>query len=178
MLRIVLFMLLIFVFSIGVADAQGTREFNLRPMQSHWTKICGFDRAKNIEACYTTRNFGLDRRKKPSLDIAVYDIQGRDARIVRFLLPVGLRTDQGVAFSIDGGALGSGSFKICFPNGCFAEARVGEPVIDAMKRGGEMQVAVRDQSNKAVVFDVPLAGFGATFDGAGTRYRARPSRRQ
>ena len=88
-----------------------------------------------------------------------------ETRIVRFLMPVGLMLRPGFRFSVDKGPVSEGSFEICFPNGCFAEAKVKKDVIDAAKKGKIMTVVVKNQANAEVVFNVPLEGFGKAFDG-------------
>ena len=59
----------------------------------------------------------------------------------------------------------TGAFEICFPNGCFAEAKVKKATVDAMKKGEKMTVVVKNQANAEVVFFLPLSNFGKAFDG-------------
>jgi invasion protein IalB len=139
---------------------------DLQPTQGEWTKICGKDQAANKEICYTTRDFGTAADQPPVLALAVYDIKGDDQRIVRLLLPVALMLRPGFRFSIDKGATQEGGFEICFPNGCFAEAKVKGPTIEQMKKGANMNISVKNQANNEVTFGIPLAGFGKAFDGA------------
>ena len=58
--------------------------------------------------------------------VAVYDIESGDERnrIVRLLMPLGLMLQPGIRFAADQNRPTNGSFAICFPNGCFAEAPV------------------------------------------------------
>jgi invasion protein IalB len=137
----------------------------LVPTQNSWTKVCGKDQAANKDICYTTRDFGVQADQAPILAVAVYDIKGDDQRIVRLLLPVGLMLRPGFRFAIDKGAAFEGAFEICFPNGCFAEAKVKTPAIDALKKGSSLTISVRNQVNNEVDFNIPLAGFGDSFDG-------------
>ncbi|MBX9738528.1 MAG: invasion associated locus B family protein [Beijerinckiaceae bacterium] len=145
---------------------QGPLRVELQPTQGDWTKVCGKDPAANKEICYTTRDFGTAADQPPVLALAVYDVKGDDQRIVRLLLPVALLLRPGFRFSVDKGATQEGGFEICFPNGCFAEAKVKGPSIDQMKKGTVMNVAVKNQANNEVTFALPLAGFAKAFDGA------------
>ncbi|HUO55169.1 MAG TPA: invasion associated locus B family protein [Rhodoblastus sp.] len=152
----------------GAAPAgapQGPLKVDLIPTQADWTKVCGHDNAANKDICYTTRDFGAQKDQAPVLALAVYDVKGDETRIVRFLMPVGLMLRPGFRFSVDKGPVSEGSFEICFPNGCFAEAKVKKDVIDAAKKGKIMTVVVKNQANAEVVFNVPLEGFGKAFDG-------------
>lgn len=133
--------------------------------QKEWTKVCGKDQAANKEVCYTTRDFSAEPGKPPVLALAVYDIKGDDTKIVRMLMPIGLMLRPGFRFAVDGGQPTEGAYEICFPNGCFAEAKVKTATIDTMKRGTSLTVSVRNQANQQVDFAVPLEGFGKAFDG-------------
>lgn len=138
----------------------------LKPAQPQWTKVCGKDEQANKEICYTTRDFGTDPNTPPVLALAVYDIKGDDTKVIRLLMPVGLMLEPGFRFGIDKGANLDGKFQICFPNGCFAEAKVKAPTIAALKKGTLMNVYVKNQVNNEVHFVLPLEGFGTAFDGA------------
>ena len=151
------------------APAPGTGQPNnkltLVPTQKEWTKVCGKDQSANKEVCYTTRDFSAEPGKPPVLALAVYDIKGDDTKIVRMLMPIGLMLRPGFRFVVDNGQPTEGAYEICFPNGCFAEAKVKTALIDTMKSGSSMSVSVRNQGNAEVIFSVPLEGFGKAFDG-------------
>ena len=144
----------------------GPVRVDLQPAQGDWTKVCGKDQAANKEICYTTRDFGQGPDQPPVLALAVYDVKGDDTKIVRLLLPVSLLLRPGFRFQVDNGAPQEGAFEICFPNGCFAEAKVKANVIDSLKKGTTLAISVRNQVSNEVTFAVPLAGFGKSFDGA------------
>ncbi|HLH11905.1 MAG TPA: invasion associated locus B family protein [Methylovirgula sp.] len=147
------------------AQPQGPIRLELIGTQSQWTKVCGHDQAANKDVCYTTRDFSTQANQPPVLAVAIYDIKGDDTRIVRMLMPVGLMLRPGFRFWIDKGTTMDGAFEICFPNGCFAEAKIKGATVDEMKKGTTLNVAVRNQANNEVTFGVPLADFGKTFDG-------------
>jgi invasion protein IalB len=144
---------------------QGPIRIELSPTQNDWTKVCGRDQAAGKDICYTTRDFSAQADQPPVLALAIYDVTGDDTRIVRLLLPVGLLLRPGFRFAVDKGATIEGNFEICFPNGCFAEAKVKGATIDQLKKGNTLNVAVKNQVNNEVTFAVPLTGFGKAFDG-------------
>lgn len=147
------------------AAPQGPIRLELLGTQAKWTKVCGHDQAANKDVCYTTRDFSTQANQAPVLAVAIYDIKGEETRIIRLLMPVGLMLHPGFRFWVDKGATLDGTFEICFPNGCFAEAKIKGPTIDQMKKGTTLNVAVRNQANNEVTFGIPLAGFGPAFDG-------------
>lgn len=151
------------------AAPQGPIAATLSPVQPDWTKVCGKDPATQKEICYTTRDFGAAAKEgeapQPLLALAVYDPKADDTKIIRLLLPPGLMLKPGFRFAIDKGAMEAGAFEICFPNGCFAEAKVKKAVVDGMKKAEKMTVIVKNQANSEVTFYLPLTNFGKAFDG-------------
>ncbi len=143
---------------------QGPVKADLVPVQPEWTKVCGGDPQSQKEVCYTTRDFGI-QADQPILALAVYDPKGAPEKVIRLLLPPGLLLKPGFRFSIDKGPQESGAFEICFPNGCFAEAKVKPSVVDNLKKAEKLSVVVKNQVNNEVTFVLPLAAFGKAFDG-------------
>jgi invasion protein IalB len=144
---------------------QGPMKVDLLPSQPDWTKVCGKDQTAGKEICYTTRDFGTQADQPPVLALAVYDVKGDDTKIIRMLVPVGLMLRPGFRFSIDKGPLMEGGYEICFPNGCFGEAKVKSAIIDSMKKATALSVIVKNQVNAEVNFNIPLANFGKAYDG-------------
>ncbi|MCC2096967.1 MAG: invasion associated locus B family protein [Hyphomicrobiales bacterium] len=145
--------------------APASNRVELKPMQKRWTKVCGKDPGVKKEICYTTRDFGQNENQPPVMALAVYDPKGDKTKIVRLLLPVGLLLQPGFRFSVDKSATQEGNFEICFPNGCFAQAKIDPRALSRLKRGKELNVFVRNQAAAEVSFVVPLEGFGKAFDG-------------
>ena len=148
------------------APAASATQVALQPSQADWTKVCGKDPATAKEICYTTRDFGQAADQPPVLALAVYDVKGDDNKILRLLMPPALLLRPGIRVSIDKGAAIEGTFEICFPNGCFAEAKVRTATVDQIKKGASLNVFVKNQFNNEIAFTLPLAGFGKAFDGA------------
>jgi invasion protein IalB len=144
---------------------QGPMKVDLLPSQPDWTKVCGKDQTAGKEICYTTRDFGTQADQPPVLALAVYDVKGDDTKIIRMLVPVGLMLRPGFRFSIDKGPQMEGGYEICFPNGCFGEAKVKSGIIDTMKKATALSVTVKNQVNAEVNFNIPLANFGKAYDG-------------
>ncbi len=147
------------------AAPSGPIKIELLGLQSPWTKICGKDQSTNKEVCYTTRDFGQAADQPPTLAVAVYQMSNEEKRIARFLLPVALLLKPGFRMTIDKGEPISGSFALCFPNGCFAEAELNGASIAALKKAQAISVVVRNQAGVEVTFTVPMKDFAAAFDG-------------
>lgn len=153
------------------AQNAGPQIINVKsePSQADWTKVCGKDQGSGTDVCYTTRDFVSDSGQ-PVLAVAVYDMKNaatkQEVKVVRFLLPLGLMLAPGMRFDVDGKDVTGGKFAVCFPNGCFAEAGgISNEVVNGFKKGTTLNVRVQNQTQREVVFAVPLAGFGKSFDG-------------
>jgi invasion protein IalB len=144
---------------------QGPVKLDLVPTQNEWTKVCGHDPTANKDICYTTRDFSAKAGEPPVLALAIYDIKGDDTRILRLLVPVGLMLKPGFRFAADKGPTHDGAFEICFPNGCFAEAKINGQLVDQIKKAATLSVAVKNAGNNEVTFQIPVAGLGKSFDG-------------
>jgi invasion protein IalB len=148
------------------AQQTGPARLDLQPMQSPWTKICGTDQGNNRQVCYTTRDFGQAPDQPPTLAVAIYQMQGDENRVARFLLPVALMIRPGFRLYIDKGEPIKGEFAICFPNGCFAETRLDGAMMTTLKKAQTLTVQVKNQGNVEVNFTLPMKDFAAAFDGA------------
>ncbi|MGY6645617.1 MAG: invasion associated locus B family protein [Salinarimonas sp.] len=138
------------------------------PSQTEWTKVCGTDPSTEANICYTTRDF-ISEDGEPLMAVAVYDIEGGDPdepnKVVRMLMPLGLLLQPGIRFAADQNRPTNGSYAICFPNGCFAEATIDEERLDQFKAGETLNVSVQNQIGQVVTFAVPLEGFTEGFEG-------------
>lgn len=148
------------------AAPAGPQVVELVGSQPEWTKVCGVNPDNKKKVCYTTRDFGQQVGEPPVLAVAVYDVEGEDKRQIRILMPLALLLKPGFRFGVDKGERLEGKFAICFPNGCFAEAEIGGPVINTLKKGAVLSVVVRNQVNNEITFSLPLKDFGKAFDGA------------
>jgi invasion protein IalB len=150
----------------GAPQQSGPQRVELQGIQPDWVKVCGKDPANNREVCYITRDFGIDPSQGPVLAVAIYDVKGDDVHPVRFVMPFALMIKPGIRFVVDKGpAFQEGSFEICMPNGCFAEAKVKTQVIDTLKKGTTLSLVAKNQVNNEITFVMPLTGFGKAFDG-------------
>jgi invasion protein IalB len=148
------------------AQPTGPVKLDLVAMQSPWTKLCGKDASNNgREVCYTTRDFGQSGGQGPTLAMAVYQMAGEDKRNVRFLLPLGLLLRPGFRMTLEKGEPIDGKFALCFPTGCFAEAEINGATLGVLKKSPTAAIAVRNQANVEVTFNIPMKDFAAAFDG-------------
>jgi len=148
------------------APAPPVRRIELTPMRGDWVKVCFQDAQSRREVCYTTRDFA-EEPETPIVSLEVFDFKGDDGKLLRLMTPLGLALKPGFRFSVDKGRQESGGFEVCFPSGCYADAKTPGATIEAMKKGERLLLSVKKISGEELTFSLPLAGFGASFDGPG-----------
>ena len=142
----------------GQAAAAGPVKLELVGLQPQWTKQCSKDQGGK-EVCLTQREFGQVVDQPPTLIIAVYQI-GEEHRFARFVLPLGFLLSPGFRLLPEKGEPIPGRFAFCLPQGCFAEAELGNAGINALKKSATASVVVRNQANTEVTFSFPMRDFG------------------
>ncbi|MER2265031.1 invasion associated locus B family protein [Methylobacterium oxalidis] len=171
----------------GPTTQQPPQVLNVKPEpgQPGWIKVCNKDQAGN-DLCSTTRDF-VSEGGKPLMAIALYEMRSgqtkQEARVVRFLVPLGIMIQPGIRFTVDGQQATTGKFNACLPIGCFSEATIGPDTLAALKKGASLKLAVLNQTQRELNFMVPLAGLGPTLDGPAMteeeqkKYQAEVARR-
>jgi invasion protein IalB len=150
----------------GAPSAQGApSKVDAVPVQAEWNKICEEDPQSKKQTCLTTRDFGV-QADQPMFAVAVYDQKGApEPNLVRLLMPLGTPLRAGFRLIVDKNPPESGSFEVCFPGGCFADAKIKPPFVDSMKKGEKLNIIVKQPSGAETTIAIPLAGFGKSWDG-------------
>jgi invasion protein IalB len=141
----------------------GPVKLELVGLQPQWVKQCNKD-PSGKEVCLTQREFGQVLDQPPTLIIAVYQI-AEEHRFARFVLPLGFLLSPGFRLLPEKGEPIPGRFAFCLPQGCFAEAELGNAGINSLKKSTTASVVVRNQANNEVTFTFPMRDFGAAYDG-------------
>lgn len=148
----------------GQASQLGPVKLDLVGLQPQWMKQCSKDQAGK-EVCLTQREFGQVVDQPPTLIIAVYQV-GEEHRFARFVLPLGFLLSPGFRLLPEKGEPIPGRFAFCLPQGCFAEAELGNAGLNALKKSSAASVVVRNQANSEVTFTFPMKDFAGAYDGA------------
>jgi invasion protein IalB len=152
----------------AAAPAGGGIKVPLKPApeQPDWLKVCGEDPAIKKTVCFTQRQF-VAENNQPVMAVAVYAVKDDTRRFARFLVPLTFMIQPGIRFSTEGLSPVNGRFQICAPQGCFVEADLNDAVIGSMKKGTVLRIDMQNQVGQEVNFELPLDGFGKTYDSAG-----------
>ena len=139
---------------------------------SPWTKICtetGGPDAKPAErkrVCFTTK----EARLKSGLQAAgiVLVEPDKDKKVLRVLLPLGMRLPPGTRIVIDKNRPMTSHYAICLSEGCIAEYDATTAVINRLKKGKQLVVQAINANGQAVGINLPLDNFAKVIDGPPT----------
>lgn len=98
----------------------------------------------------------------------IQEVQGDPTRSLQLALPLGLALQAGFLVRVDQGVATPGKFGTCFPNACFGALELGTDMLNAMRRGQNVLVTVRNAQGVALDLVMPLATFVRAYDGAPT----------
>lgn len=144
---------------------QAPAKVDLVPVQPDWNKICEDDKQTHKQVCLTTRDFGV-QADQPSIAVAIYDQKGApEPNFIRLLMPLGTPIKAGFHIAVDKGSPENGSFEVCYPNGCLADAKLKPAFIESMKKGEKLLIIVKQPTGAETTLTLALAGFGKSFDG-------------
>lgn len=130
---------------------------------SGWLKVC--TAAGDTEACVTQQDTYSDEGLLLA-GVAVQEVRGNPRRRVIMTLPHGLWIEDGVQLRVDQRAPIAARFDTCLTNGCFAAVNLTPELLQQMRQGQRLVLAVRPPDGSIIHMVVPLTGFGAAYDGA------------
>jgi len=125
--------------------------------QENWRTVCDESRCQLFNEIKTEDNNTVARLYFQNLEGAPEEtgIMGIAS------LPLGLFIPSGVALDVDDDLVFRGELLECDQReGCRAAFKVTPEILEAMKKGGEMSVAIVDaQSRRTIAFNFSLMGF-------------------
>ena len=81
-----------------------------------------------------------------------------------FVFPYGVSLPKGVKVSVNGAEISTLTWQSCDLGGCYATGEVGQPWIDAMRRGSEMSTTLSNIAGRELNFKFQLSGFSETLN--------------
>lgn len=142
---------------------------------SGWIKQCQGE--GEARGCVVQQEvYGLDGNQIATA--AVQETQAGQRRRMVMAVPLGLWIEDGVQVRVDQRAPLSAPFGTCLPNGCFAALDVSNDLLQVLRQGQRLVLAVRTPDRGQVNILMPLDGFGAAFDGPAADAQALQAHRQ
>lgn len=94
------------------------------------------------------------------------EITGKlERRVFQIVVPTGRSLPQGIQVRVDGKRATSIPYLYCRPQGCNAEVRLDNSLVNIFKRGGGLEITTINFQGKENPIPVTLKGFTAAYDG-------------
>ncbi len=151
------------VMAAGGAMAQSSDQ-GQRPPQPEWQKICNQNTETKEVICVTTRQLLATTGQVLS---SVMIQEKTDSRKLMVAVPPGMLLRPGLNVKIDGANEKAMTYSICVPNLCFGDVDIAPEYVAALKAGNELVITATNQRGRQLNFNLSLAGFTASYDGAG-----------
>ncbi len=158
-------------------EAAAQQQNEAGPRDTGWVKICNRRPNDNREVCLITNEIRTPQGQFLA-SAAIRETEGDGDRILLLSVPVGMQIQPGVQFQVDGAEPTTAEYQICFPNACYAEARITNAIINKFKAGRALRLTTFNQRAQRVPFDISLIGFTAAYDGEGLSPQQLEARNQ
>lgn len=94
------------------------------------------------------------------------DDPGQESRLLAVAaVPLGVLLPFGLTWQIDGQKPVRVPYMLCDPQSCASQLVINEQYVNALKKGAKLSLIAKNRSNKDLVVDINLAGFGSVYDG-------------
>jgi invasion protein IalB len=135
---------------------------------SPWTKFCLKGQEANAkQVCFTGKD-GRVESGMPVVAAVLIEPEGEPKKILRVTLPLGMSIQPGTRVIVDQGQPMTGSYVICFQNGCMADYEASGELIGKLKRGQGLVVQGINGSGQPISLVLPLNDFAKAYDGPPT----------
>ncbi len=131
-----------------------------------WLKVCSLDDQVKKNVCIIKQDL-LTNTGQFLASLQLREVEGEAEKSLIAAVPPGMLLQPGLQVQIDKKQATKLKYGICFPNACFAELKVKDDFVVAMKRGGQLVLTTLDQQRKPRPFPFTLIGFTAVYDSEG-----------
>ncbi len=134
-----------------------------------WVKVCQQipDTTPPREGCMISQEVRAENGAFLS-SMAVQEMSGEARKQLILAVPLGMAIQAGLLLRVDNNSAMPAKYGTCLANGCFAGVDMGTDLLNAMKKGQNAYVTVRNAQGVALDLVLPLATFAKAYDGAAT----------
>ncbi len=148
--------------------------------KSSWVKLCGNNTTNALpwttvglsKQTINSNNICLTHHERLDgnaglvlVAVAIRKVPGINKERLMFVVPLGMAIPLGIQLKIDNNTPHKLPYSICLPEGCVAEMDLTSELLNEMKAGNRMIVAVISRLGKPIGFPVPLNGISAAYAG-------------
>ena len=135
-----------------------------------WLKICD---PKHPDTCMVTKDYVVESGPQALATISIHTTADPKKFGIGVTVPPGFMFPPGIPISIDGTKKATAHYVVCWPESpksqrvmCVAQAQAADDFVNALKKGGILELQLTTGDAKTVPIDFSLSGFTKVFDGA------------
>jgi invasion protein IalB len=147
----------------GAANEPGM-DFN-HLVYSAWTKTCSKTPGSSSRPVCLTGRDGRDVSGARAVAVVLIDPEGQPKKLLRLLLPIGVRLKPGVRFAVDQGPRLDATYQTCVAGGCLADHEATTELLGKLKTGQDLFVQGSNGRGQQISVSVPLSDFAKTYEG-------------
>lgn len=112
------------------------------------------------EQCALFQTVAAQDRPNVGLMVIALRITEQKTEVLRVVAPLGVFLPSGLGLKIDDQNVGVTAFARCVPNGCMAEAKLDEALLNKLKTGKNATFVIFQTPEEGIGIPVSLQGFG------------------
>jgi invasion protein IalB len=129
-----------------------------------WVRVCQKVKDTDKEGCSIKQDVVAENGAFLA-SMAVQEVTGEQRRQLIITTPLGMALQAGLLMRIDSEKAMPAKFGTCLVNGCFAGLDITLDMVNAMKKGKNAFITVRNIQGAALDLTVPLTTFAKAYDG-------------
>lgn len=133
--------------------------------QGFWYKLCDEQPQSKRQICFTFHEQVNVRTGRLYVSAALRKVSKTKTEHILVVVPPGVAVRPGLQIKIDDKEPIVLNYIICQPKGCTAEGEATTELVEQLKAGQNMMVAVIDVTGKINYLRVPLSGFKIAYKG-------------
>ncbi len=146
--------------AVGAAHAQGA----IKDKHGDWETRCETPPGASYEQCAAVLSVVDQERPNLTLVVIVLNTADRKARLLRVIAPLGVLLPPGVGLKIDDQDMGRLNFLQCLANGCVAQVAMDDKLVEKLKTGKTVTLAIFQTPEQGVGVPASLAGFKEAYE--------------
>jgi invasion protein IalB len=125
-----------------------------------WQVVCRTPPGAKQEICALVQSVTAEDRPNVGLTVVCYKAIGKDEKLLRVAVPLGVILPRGLGLKIDDQDVGNAPFVRCSKRGCIAEVVLQDEIIKKMKAGKTAMFIIFDTPEAGIGIPISLQGFG------------------
>jgi invasion protein IalB len=147
----------------AAAPTAANAQVTVKSEHGFWKIICETPPGATSEQCGMHQSVRDETREELGLSITVLRPADHQGDLLRIQAPLGVLLPTGVGLEIDGQNIGTAFFVRCFADGCWADVKVDDKLLEALSSGKTAIFKFFQTPEEGVGIPVDLKGFAEAY---------------